>query len=101
MAQGPEKNEDTEPFTTRPRILLADGQADMRQYLTRLLSEHYEIDVAADAATALTLARQRPPDLIVANVMMRTFADFDLLRECRREDWGKVPIILYANSRDE
>ena len=85
----------------RPRILLADGHSDMRQYLTQLLSEHYEIDAAADASTALALARERAPDLVVADVMMRAPGDLDILREFRRDAWRKVPIILYSTACDE
>ena len=28
----------------RPRILIADDNADMRQYLARLLAEHYDVE---------------------------------------------------------
>ena len=101
MSQSPERVGDVKPVTNRPRILLADGHSDMRQYLTRLLSEHYEIDAAADASTALALAGKRAPDLVVADVMMRASGDLDILREFRRDVWRHVPIILYSTARDE
>src|SRR5262249_25891768 len=77
--------------SSRPRILLADGHSDMRDYLTRILSEHYEVDAAADASTTLALARKRAPDLIIADVTMRTLPAFDLLCEFHRDSWGKFP----------
>jgi PAS domain S-box-containing protein len=80
----------------RPRILLADEHPEMRQYLAQLLSENYEIDAAPDIATALTLARARAPDLIVADVTMREAGDFQLLRLLRRDAWGEIPIVLYS-----
>ena len=44
----------------RPRILLADDNADMRDYVRRLLSERYEVETAADGEAALSAARARP-----------------------------------------
>jgi PAS domain S-box-containing protein len=81
--------------------LIADEHPERRQFLTRLLSEHYEVHTAADASTALTLARERAPDLVVADVMMRASDDFNLLRERRRDAWGKIPIIFYSTTSDE
>jgi PAS domain S-box-containing protein len=92
------------PKTVRdtPHILLVDSDSPMRQYLMRLLSGHYEIDAEADASTALTLAHEQVPDLVLASVMTRVSDGFDLLREFRRDTQvGEVPIILYSSSADE
>jgi CheY-like chemotaxis protein len=91
----------SQAFTDRPRILVAEAQPDKRQYLTQLLSEQCEIVTAADASAALTLARKRAPDLIVAHVTMRASRDFDLLRQCRRDAWGGIPVIMYSTTSDE
>src|SRR5262245_7106032 len=81
---------------SRPRILLADGHLDMRDYLARLLTEQYEIDAAADAATTLSLAQERVPDLVIADGTMRALRDFDLLCQFHSDEWGGVPILLYS-----
>jgi len=73
----------------------------MREHLTRILREHYDVDPAADPSTTLSLARQRAPDLVIADVMMRALDDFDLLCELHRDAWGKIPIILYSAPCDE
>jgi PleD family two-component response regulator len=36
----------------RPRILLADDNADMRDYVQRLLSEEYEVETVVDGEAA-------------------------------------------------
>jgi hypothetical protein len=54
--QSPERAERVEG-----RILLADDNADMRDYVARLLSEHYEIEAVADGTAALSAARKRRP----------------------------------------
>ena len=69
----------TQPVDTRPaphrrdtvgsrgpaaRILLADDNADMRDYVSRLLGERWHVEAVADGEAALAAARARPPDLI-------------------------------------
>jgi hypothetical protein len=54
----------------RARILLADDNADMREYVRRLLSSRYDVEAVADGAAALECALARPPDLVLADVMM-------------------------------
>jgi PAS domain S-box-containing protein len=90
-----------QPVISRPRILVVDEYSAMREHLTQLLRKECDIDTAGDVPSALALARERASDLVVANVMMRRFGDFDLLHKCRRDAFGKVPIIFYSTTRDE
>jgi PAS domain S-box-containing protein len=101
MAQTKDRAGDTEPFTSRSRILLADAHTDMRQHLAQILSEHYEVDTAADAATALMSALARVPDIVVADISMQQMGDFDRLHEFRSDASGQIPIILYSTSSDD
>jgi PAS domain S-box-containing protein len=39
--------------STQPRILVADDNADMRQYIQGLLSQHYAVEAVADGESAL------------------------------------------------
>lgn len=74
-----------------------DGNADMRHYLSRLLGERYEVAVAADGAAALDQARERPPDVIVSDVMMPGLDGFGLLRAVRSDpSLAGVPVILLS-----
>ena len=67
-----------------PRVLLADDNADLREYARRLLAEHYDVHVVADGQAALEAARELRPDLIVSDVMMPRLDGFGLIRECAR-----------------
>ena len=53
-----------EPTATaaRPRILLADDNADMRSYVRRLLAGRYDVHAVADGEAALAAARADRPD---------------------------------------
>jgi PAS domain S-box-containing protein len=80
----------------RPRVLVADDDVDMRQYLRRLL-EAYEVEEVADGGAALAAARAWPPDLVLADVMMPELDGFGLLRELRADfRTNTVPVVLLS-----
>ena len=82
---------------TRARVLVADDNADMRHYLTRLLAPLYDVEAAADGQAALDRVRAQPPDLVVADVMMPVLDGFGLLAGIRRDSAARaVPIILLS-----
>jgi signal transduction histidine kinase len=82
---------------SRPRILWADDNADMRNYVGRLLATHYEVTAVSDGAQALTAARAAPPELILTDVMMPVLDGFGLLRELRADERTRtIPIILLS-----
>ena len=82
---------------TRFRILLADDNADMRDYLRNLLARQYEVRAVADGLSALESARSDPPDLILADVMMPGLDGFGLLRELRGDDRTReLPVLLLS-----
>lgn len=79
-------------------VLLADDNADMRDYIHRLLSGvGYRVDVAVDGAEALEKARALKPDLILSDVMMPRLDGFGLLRALRAAaDVANTPVILLS-----
>jgi len=82
---------------SRPRILLADDNADMSNYLARLLATHYEVTTVSDGAQALAAARAAPPELILTDVMMPVLDGFGLLRELRADERTRtIPVILLS-----
>jgi len=52
------------------RILIADDNADMLEYARRLLSDRWAVETVANGREALRAARERRPDVIVADIMM-------------------------------
>ncbi|AFZ13783.1 PAS/PAC sensor hybrid histidine kinase [Crinalium epipsammum PCC 9333] len=79
------------------RILLADDNTDMRDYVKRLLSQQYEVEAVPDGLAALSAARQRLPDLVLTDVMMPGLDGFGVLQELRNDpQLRKVPIILLS-----
>jgi signal transduction histidine kinase len=81
----------------RPRILWADDNADMRDYVSRLLAGSYEVTVAPDGLKALSAAREKLPDLVLTDVMMPGLDGFGLLRALRDDERTRtVPVILLS-----
>ncbi len=84
---------------SKPQILIADDQADVRQALALLLKDSgYEVTTAASPAEVLSVLRQSLPDLILLdlNYQRDTTSGAEglaLLREIRRLD-SELPIII-------
>ncbi|HZG41166.1 MAG TPA: PAS domain S-box protein, partial [Nodosilinea sp.] len=79
------------------RILLADDNADMRDYVRRLLSQGYEVQTVRDGKAALAAIGQQRPDLVLSDVMMPELDGFGLLRQLRADPQTKeLPIILLS-----
>lgn len=81
----------------RPRILIADDNADMRAYVSRLLGNTYQVEAVHDGQAALDSARAHPPDLVLADVMMPLLDGFGLLKELRANECTRaIPIIMVS-----
>jgi len=79
------------------RILFADDNADMRQYVQHLFGGECQVTLAEDGQAALQQARETLPDLILSDVMMPRLDGFDLLNEVRRDPLLKnTPVILIS-----
>jgi len=83
--------------TAGARILLADDNADMRQYVAHLLRPHYEVSAVADGEAALHAARKLPPDLVLSDVMMPRLDGFGLLKALRADPLtASIPVIFLS-----
>ena len=81
------------------RVLVVDDNADMREYLRRLLSPNWEVETAADGEAALARVRESPPDLVLADVMMPKLDGFGLLRAMRADDRLKQTAVILVTAR--
>lgn len=80
------------------RVLVADDNADMRDYLTRLLgSAGYEVTTAVDGQEALSAIRADRPDLVVSDVMMPRLDGLGLVTALRADSrTAAVPVLLLS-----
>jgi len=86
-----------EPDRERPRVLIADDNADVRHYLTRLLRAEYVVENAENGKVALDAARADPPDLVLSDVVMPVLDGVALVQALRDDERTRtIPIILVS-----
>jgi signal transduction histidine kinase len=79
------------------RVLVADDNADMRDYLKRLLSVRYRVQAVSAGDEALAIALEQRPDVVLSDVMMPGLDGFQLIAALRsREQTRTVPVILLS-----
>ncbi len=82
------------------RILVADDNADLRDYIGRLLrGEGYTVEMAVDGEAALSAARSRAPDLVLSDVMMPKLDGFGLLAALREDETLRHTPVLLLSAR--
>ena len=81
----------------RSRIIVADDNADMRQYISRILGERYKVEAVPDGEAAIRAAGECKPDLILSDVMMPRLDGFGLLRRIRSDPaLRETPVIVLS-----
>ena len=90
-----------EPMSSHPsgHILLADDNADMREYVARLLRQHWTVEAVSDGVEALAAARRRVPDLVLTDVMMPGLDGFGLLRALREDPSTRATPVVMLSAR--
>jgi PAS domain S-box-containing protein len=82
------------------RILVADDNADLRDYIRRLLTAGgYVVETAVDGAAALDAARRQPPDLVLSDVMMPHLDGLGLLSALRADEGLRDKPVLLLSAR--
>ena len=85
-------------------ILVADDNADMREYVARILrDEGWFVETAANGRIALEAARRKAPDVLLTDVMMPELGGFELLQAIRQDESTRsIPVVmLTARSGEE
>ncbi|MET7451924.1 SpoIIE family protein phosphatase [Streptomyces sp. NPDC005574] len=86
------------PPATAARLLIADDNADMREYLARILrGAGYHVDAVTDGRQALDFVRAQAPDLVVSDVMMPRMDGLALVAALRSDPrTGALPVLLLS-----
>lgn len=74
-----------QPLPDRPRVLVVDDEASIRELLTRTLAlTEYDVEAVADGQTGIERLRLATYDLLVADLRMPGMDGLALIREARR-----------------
>ncbi len=92
------RGEQAEPDIPGGRVVLADDNADMRDFVRRLLvNRGYDVEAVADGQAALDAIRANRPDLVLSDVMMPQLDGFGLLSAIRGDaDLRNIPVLLLS-----
>jgi len=83
------------------RVLVVEDNEDLAFGLRTVLDfEGYDVDVAPDGESGLAAIRDRPPDLLVLDLMLPGKSGFDVLRELRGSGHRLPILILTARSQE-
>lgn len=85
----------------RGSVLVVEDNPEMNRFMTSTLGADYRTRFALDGATALELARQEAPDLIITDVMMPVMSGIELLNKVRSMDELAQTPILVVTARDD
>jgi DNA-binding response OmpR family regulator len=86
------------------KVLIIDDDPEFVEAVTNLLdAKGYAVENAADSRRGFVLARSRPPDIILLDVMMTTKSEgFDAARELHKDAALKqIPVIMISGVRKE
>lgn len=80
---------------TRSSILIVDDDISIRVVLEYILSQKYDVFTAESGREALALVKEKPPSLILLDIIMPDISDFDLLLELKESDATRnIPVIF-------
>lgn len=82
------------------KLLIADDELGMRQFLTHLLQrEGHSVRVAGNGNEAMTLLREEPADLLLSDIRMPDLGGIDLLKAARelQPDIEVIMMTAFAN----
>ena len=86
---------------TRPRVLVVDDEASIRDLLAKTLAlAEYDVDVAADGRSALERMRMYPYDLLIADLRMPGMDGLTVIREAKRYK-ADLPVLIITGYSTE
>jgi excisionase family DNA binding protein len=89
------------PAAGRPRILVVDDEASIRDLLSKTLAlAEYDVDLAPDGRTALDRLRIVPYDLLITDLKMPGVDGITVIREGRRMR-PDIPVIIITGYSSE
>lgn len=87
--------------TARPRVLVVDDEASIRDLLAKTLAlAEYDVDVAPDGRSALERMRLYPYDLLIADLKMPGMDGLTVIREAKRYK-SDLPVIIITGFSTE
>lgn len=85
----------------RPRILVVEDEANVREFCRLLLRREYEVAVAEHGLAAIAILQQQPFDLVLTDLQMPHMDGIALIRHLRSHHLATDVVVMTANATVE
>jgi CheY-like chemotaxis protein len=80
-------------------LIIEDNQIVANVYRNKLAVEGYQVEIALDGETGLSVMRTLQPDMIVLDLMLPKMSGVDVIKQIRSEaDFAKLPVVVFSNT---
>lgn len=87
---------------SKPLLLIAEDNPDVRFLIADACKPHFKVITAENGISALEMATEKIPDIIITDVMMPGMDGMDLCKELRGHDLtSHIPIIMLTARGDQ
>ena len=85
-------------FSKKMRILVADDNEDLQNFMKHALMDEYDVVTAGDGVIAWDHIRKQLPDIVVSDVMMPVMDGFELCRLIKSTfETSHIPVVLLTS----
>src|SRR3990167_8780790 len=86
-----------------PKILIVEDEKFIsKAYQLGLAHEGFKTIAACNSQEGLVMAKKEKPDLILLDIIMPVIDGLTMLKELRKQDWGKdLKVLVLTNSNDQ
>lgn len=84
-----------------PRIVVAEDNPDLRQFLYDVLADDYQVTLAENGGLALAMVCADPPDLIITDLMMPEMDGERFIHELRGRQISHIPVLVLSARADD
>lgn len=82
-----------------PRLLVVDDEPGVRSLVVMTLGDDYEIVQASSGEEALSLARKRPPELVLLDVMLPDMSGVDVCRAIKSDPATASTLVVMLSAK--
>lgn len=95
-------SEEASEVSMRPKVIIAEDEPDVREFIVSELEPHFSVRAFNDGASAVSAAKDEPPDVILTDMMMPIMDGLQVCRELRAvESTVSVPIVVLTARTDD
>jgi DNA-binding response OmpR family regulator len=92
-----ENNDERSVSKTRKRILLVEDNQELRTFLKMAFENYYEVYEAGDGNSAVEIATEKVPDMIISDVMMPGMNGIELCKLVKEKfETSHIPFIILS-----